>query len=139
MRPVTRFNVFGIRLAILCLALYWIAIFTGTHLPSVMDFSPNIHDKSKHFLAFFGLAILLCYVTNSRNYVKRFGVIAMTCLIYAAVDEITQAFVPGRVPDFQDFVADAVGVASGIGTYYSLKWVGENRKIAMLPLAKLSR
>ncbi|KAA1259443.1 VanZ like family protein [Rubripirellula obstinata] len=132
MRPVTRFNVFGIRLAILCLAVYWIAIFTGTHLPSVMDFSPKMHDKSKHFLAFFGLAILLCYVTNSRNYVKRFGIIAIVCLIYAAVDEITQSLVPGRVPDYQDFIADAFGVAAAIGTYYALKLVSETRRIETL-------
>lgn len=133
MRPVTRLNLFGIRLAILVLAIYWIGIFTGTHLPDVLDFSPKMHDKSKHFLAFFGLAMLLCYVTNSRRYIKRFGAIAMACLIYAAVDEVTQAWVPGRVPDFQDFIADTIGVGSAIGSYACLKWAalkwsGETRR-----------
>ena len=132
MRPVTRLNLFGIRLAILVLSLYWIGIFTGTHLPDVLDFSPKMHDKSKHFLAFFGLATLLCYVTNSQNAIKRFGVIAITCLIYAAVDEVTQAWVPGRVPDFRDFVADSIGVGLAIGAYASLKLVCEYRKTAIL-------
>ena len=132
MRPVTRLNLFGIRLAILVLAIYWAAIFTGTHLPDVLDFSPKMHDKSKHFLAFFGLATLLCYVTNSQNVIKRFGTIAIACLIYAAVDEVTQAWVPGRVPDFQDFVADAIGVGLAIGGYASLKWVYESRRTQTL-------
>ena len=132
MRPVTSLNLFGIRLAIVVLAIYWIAIFTGTHLPDVLDFSPKIHDKSKHFLAFFGLATMLCYVTNSRNTVKRFGLIAIACLTYAAVDEVTQGWIPGRTPDFQDFIADAIGVSLAIGTYTCLKWVSQFRRTATL-------
>ena len=125
MRPVTRLNLFGIRLAILVLAAYWIAIFTGTHLPDVLDFSPKIHDKTKHFAAFFGLATLLCYATNSTNYVKRFCTIAVVCLIYAAIDEITQSFVPGRVTDFYDFVADSIGVGLAVGFYVGMKLIVE--------------
>jgi VanZ family protein len=128
MRPVTRLNLFGIRLAILVLAIYWISIFTGTHLPEGLDFSPKIHDKSKHFAAFFGLAMLLCYVTNSSNYFKRFGTIALVCLIYAAVDEISQGMVPGRVADFYDFIADGIGVGLAIGTYVSFKLIVEARQ-----------
>lgn len=130
MRPVTHLKLFGVRLGIVVLVIYWIAIFTGTHLPDVLDFSPRVHDKAKHFAAFFGLAMLLCYVTNSSRLVLRFTVIALVCLTYAAIDEVTQNFVVGRVADFHDFVADAIGVACAIGIYASLKLaVGSNRKV----------
>ena len=130
MRPVTKISFFGVRLAVIVLAAYWIAIFTGTHLPDVLDFSPRVNDKAKHFTAFFGLAFLMCYVTNSANFLKRFGTIASVCMLYAAVDEITQGFVRGRQPDVYDFVADSIGVWIAIGCYAGDKvhWNGSPRR-----------
>ena len=121
MRPVSKISFFGIRLAVVVLVAYWIAIFTGTHLPEVMDFSPSFNDKTKHLGAFFGLATLLCYVSNSTNSFRRFGTIALVCMAYAAIDEVTQGFVRGRTPDTYDFIADSIGVLLAIGCYASAK------------------
>ena len=130
MRPVTHFKLFGVRLGVVVLTLYWVAIFTGTHLPDVLDFSPRIYDKAKHFAAFFGLTTLLCYVTNSRRLILRFTMVALVCLTYAASDEVTQSFVVGRVADFHDFLADALGGGCAIAVYVSLRLVMEsNRKV----------
>lgn len=126
MRPVTKISIFGIRLGIVLLGIYWLSIFVGTHLPAVVDFSPNVNDKLKHISAFFGLATLLCYVTNSQQLVKRFAGIIAICLIYAAIDETTQMFIPGRTADPYDFLADGLGVCLAVTCYVSLKVVVES-------------
>ena len=40
--------------------------------------------------------------------------ISVVLISYGAVDEITQAFSPGRNPELADFVADALGVFTGL-------------------------
>ena len=117
MRPVTKIRIFGVRLGIVALGLYWILIFTGTHLPKIPNVLPTVSDKAKHFTAFFGLAILLSYTTTSRNLLRRFSWIAIVSFVYAALDEITQTFIRGRTADVMDFVADAAGASVAIGCY----------------------
>ncbi|MEM6364985.1 MAG: VanZ family protein, partial [Planctomycetota bacterium] len=73
MQPVTRIRLFGFRLAACVLAAYWSLIFFGTHLPKLPAATQGIPDKVAHFTAFFGLALLLCYVTNSTRLWRRFG------------------------------------------------------------------
>lgn len=121
MQPVTKISVFGIRLAIFVLALYWIAIFAGTHLPAAIDFSPRVSDKLKHFGAFFLLASLLCYSTNSKRWLVRFGSIALICMVYGAIDEWSQQFVPGRFADPKDFLSDCAGVLTAVLLYVACK------------------
>ncbi|TWU51652.1 VanZ like family protein [Rubripirellula reticaptiva] len=131
MRPVTKVSLLGIRLAIVALAIYWIAIFTGTHLPAVHDFSPKVNDKIKHFSAFFGLALLMCYTTNSDRLLKRFAMIAAVGMAYAAFDEITQGLVPGRTTDVMDFAADTAGILTAIGCYAVARMIVVNRRPAV--------
>ncbi len=122
MRPVTKISIFGLRLAIIVLAAYWLMMFVGTHLPAFADFSPrSINDKTKHFAAFFVLGGLMCYVTNSSRWLYRFTAIGFAGMAYAAVDEATQHFVPGRHPDPMDFVADAAGLWTAIAIYVAAK------------------
>lgn len=123
MQPVTKITIFGFRLAVVVLASYWLLIFVGTHLPAAADFSPGVNDKLKHFSAFFFLGTLLCYVTNSTNWFRRFMTIGLAAMAYAALDEMTQRFVPGRVPSVMDFVADSAGVWSAIGIYVIAKMI----------------
>lgn len=126
MRPVTKITIFGFRLAIVVLAAYWLCIFVGTHLPNmgeIVDLRFEVNDKVKHFSAFFLLGGLLCYVTNSPRWLKRFAIIGVVGMTYAAIDEITQNFIPGRYPDVFDFVADAAGLWTAIATYVAAKYV----------------
>lgn len=132
MRPITKITVLGVRLAIVLLAIYWLAIFLGTHLPATADFTPHVNDKAKHFWAFFLLGGLLCYVTNSPRLFTRFLTIGVVGTVYAALDEITQGLVPGRVPDVADFLTDALGLWTAIGLYVAaklvhLRWMAEAR------------
>ena len=134
MRPVTKIKIFGIRMAVVVLAAYWMAIFIGTHLPAVLDISPGVNDKFKHFSAFFLLGTLMCYVTTSRRWFRRFMTIGLVGMVYAAVDELTQSLVPGRYPDSFDFLADSAGLWSAIGIYVIARWgakyVSESRLVS---------
>jgi len=117
MRPVTKITILGVRLGVIALIAYWLLIFVGTHLPTVPEIAANVSDKAKHFVAFFGLGTLLCYITNSRQLVKRFTTIGLVGMLYAGIDETTQHFVAGRQPDVMDFAADSAGLWIAIGLY----------------------
>lgn len=126
MRPVTKITIFGFRLAIVVLVAYWFCIFVGTHLPNIdeiVDLRFGLSDKVKHFAAFFLLGALLCYVTNSPRWLRRFAIIGLVGMAYAAVDEITQNFIPGRYPDVLDFAADTAGLWSAIAIYVAAKYL----------------
>ncbi len=118
MRPLTKISIFGFRLATCVLAVYWLLLFTGTHVPQLPEISPRISDKMLHLSAFFGLATLLCWVVPTREHIwRKFIIVTAVTLTYAAFDEITQSFVRGRTTDIKDFAADTLGVLSAITLY----------------------
>jgi VanZ family protein len=123
MQPVTQFRLLGLRLAVAVLILYWFAIFVGTHLPKLPMAAQGLNDKVMHFTAFFGLATLMCYCTNSTKLVRRFGMILVLCFLYGAIDEWTQSLVRGRVTDFHDFLADASGSITAVAIYATIRWI----------------
>jgi len=123
MQPTTKISIFGIRLAIVLLAIYWLAIFTGTHLPSLPRAVPTPNDKMMHFTAYFILALLLCYTTNSARSFPRFAAIGATAMIYGVIDELSQAFIPSRTPDLLDYAADVAGIWMAIAFYVGAKYV----------------
>ena len=112
-------------------AAYWIAIAVGTHLPTQFDVSPKVSDKLKHFVAFAGLTFGLCYVTGNQTLremsaigtTARFVIIAIIVIAYAVVDEWSQRYIPGRVPDRWDVVADAAGMFTALMIYVSSRYV----------------
>jgi len=123
MRPLTKISLFGIRLATFVLIVYWVLLFTGTHLPTLPKISPRISDKLLHFSAFFGLAMLLCWVIPTRSSPwRKFIAVAAVAVVYGAFDEITQSFVRGRTTDIRDFAADALGAFSAISLYAGGRW-----------------
>ena len=123
MQPTTKISIFGFRLAFVVLAIYWLAIFTGTHLPGIPRAVPLPNDKGMHFTAYFFLAVLMCYTTNSTRWIGRFTVIGATAMIYGAIDELTQTFVPRRNPDLLDYAADVAGIWTAISLYAGAKYV----------------
>lgn len=121
MQSVSGIRLFGFRLGLFVLAAYWCAMFTGTHLPSMPDGMPRVNDKIMHFTAFFILATLLCYCTSSNQVWRRAGWIVFICLVYAVIDELTQALVRGRSPDVMDFAADAAGTLLAVSLYFAIR------------------
>lgn len=67
-------------------------------------------DKLYHFSAFFVLSNMLALGWQRLNPMQLFSGL----LIYAALTEILQHFIPGRSFSVMDWVADGMGVVAGI-------------------------
>ena len=98
------------------LAVYWLTLFAGTHVPPVAVPVTTLGDKTEHFIAYgvLGLLLVSWLRLTGRPATRRAAVwIALALAIsYAAVDELTQPLV-GRACDVRDMLADAVGAAIG--------------------------
>jgi len=108
----------------LVLALYWVMLFTATHIP--IKSMPNVPggDKSFHLVAYGILATLFGFflvvrqdrsLTRAARKARRFPFVgALTVLaVYAVFDELTQSLV-GRQPDIFDCLADLGGIIIGL-------------------------
>lgn len=98
------------------LCVYWVVLFYSTHTKLSPGILPGNSDKYVHFAAYGLLGALLMALRASRgafpwtSIVARWVVLAM----YGAFDELTQLLV-NRNADFQDWFADIIGSAIGIG------------------------
>lgn len=118
MPKLTRISVFGIRLATVVLVIYWIGLFTGTHMPSPPSLGIRVGDKVQHFSAFFGLATLLYWVVPARrNVLRKIGIVLVVAITYAAFDEWTQRFSPRRTVDIRDFFTNVSGIMTATLVY----------------------
>ncbi|MFO1021380.1 MAG: VanZ family protein [Planctomycetales bacterium] len=95
------------------LAGYWVLIFIGTHLPRIPKPLEQVSDKSLHFSAYAGLALLLLFdaLSHRQFTILRHGVILVLCFVYSVADELLQIPV-GRSCDVLDAVADMAGVST---------------------------
>ncbi len=73
-----------------------------------------ITDKVAHFLAYFALAFVA--LLSSRQKHSFLSILAVQISIGIFV-EVAQSFVPGRTPEFLDFVANSLGVLFGALVY----------------------
>jgi len=114
----------GIRIASLCLIAYWLALFTGTHLPRVRlpHMTGANDDKILHVLAFAGLSFLLAWAipTKITDRFRNVRLAALAAIFYGALDELTQIPV-GRTADWKDLIADIIGAVVGIIAYSSVR------------------
>ncbi len=118
----------AVRLITAALVVYWILLFTGTHLPASAMMDTGVGDKWLHFLGYLGLSFLFgCTVTA--RYRPRWDTylwMAVVLLCYGALDELSQKLIPGRHADFFDWVANAKGIAVGLMFQRMALWVYEN-------------
>ncbi|WP_166825964.1 VanZ family protein [Thalassoroseus pseudoceratinae] len=109
--------------------IYWIGVFSLTHVPMPDTPSSIPHaDKIAHFAFYTGLSFLLAAwlsVGGTTSVLKVFFV----CVSYAAFDELTQIPIPTRSGDWRDWIADAVGAIVGIVAWSFLKkrWFKQSR------------
>lgn len=80
---------------------------------TVPEFGDAPVDKIAHFIEYFTLGILLNRGDQKHH---TFGPLLLGTLgiVFSALDESHQAFIPGRMPSLSDFVADALGVIAGV-------------------------
>ncbi len=102
------------------LPAYWLFLFLSTHLPQ-LTLPGAGSDKITHVVGFGLLALLFWKFCESfgRPLPDWFVLAAAIVLAaYAALDEWTQQFV-GRGTDWQDWLADTVGIGLALG---ALEW-----------------
>ena len=100
--------------------IFGLSSFTPT-VPPVVDW-PGL-DKGVHMILFGVLAILLQRAFNLRTPLTAFAAASFSMIIvmlYGALDEWHQSFVPGRRPDSWDWVADSVGAIVGVLSFQGL-------------------
>ena len=93
-----------------------VLIFVVSSLSSPPD--PPGPDVSAHALAYAALAVLVLRgLANARWQDVTFGLAAAAVgltALYGLSDEIHQRFVPGRVADVRDLIADTIGALVGV-------------------------
>ena len=129
------------RLATLCLLLYWLAIFTATHLPKKSMPVLLWSDKVLHAMAFTGLSFLLAWAIprKSGKWLSHLLITAGIAFAYACIDEFTQKFIPGRACEIWDVAADACGIACGLSVYSLLRLVLMQFSLGRAAIIRLAR
>jgi VanZ family protein len=79
------------------------------------ELTPRVSDKVLHALEYAGLALLLAaaLLASGLRAGRAALVAVLAASLYAATDELHQSFVPGRVCDLGDWVADTLGALAG--------------------------
>jgi VanZ family protein len=118
--PASRFKRFHLPALLWALLIYISSSIPSVSLPAVRILNA---DKVVHFLVFLVLAWLLD--RSLRNvpaipWVARYHLALTVVLttVYGALDEVHQAFVPGRNPSFLDLSADVGGAL----LYVAIVW-----------------
>lgn len=102
--------------ALLYMGAIWAASSVSVELP--LERFP-LRDKGVHFLEYGVLGFLLAHAafrTWPRHHHARTGALAiLIAVLWGLLDEIHQAFVPGRSSDVLDLAADTLGAVAGVG------------------------
>ncbi len=90
---------------------------SDTALPN-WDFS--FTDKGAHVLAYWVLGLLTCRAVGfgRRATIKMLVLGCLLTALYGGMDEIHQHFVPGRLCELADLVADSIGAVLGAATWW---------------------
>ncbi len=106
-------------------AVYAGVIFYISSCPP-LDLGPGQNkDKIAHFLGYVPFGFLMTRaVSGTWRRSKRCGAGSWgAAALYGASDEIHQHFIPGRTADYQDWIADLLGIGLGVLIY----WLGSAR------------
>jgi VanZ family protein len=114
------------RLASATLATLVALVFVLGRQPFAVGLLRAPWDKAAHGTLFFGLACLLWVIAGAR---RGHLVVAIAAALGAA-DELAQAFAPGRMVDWLDWVADTGGAALGIACLHMLRRVVATPQLA---------
>lgn len=85
----------------------------------------NHFDKIQHVVAFMLISLL-----GFAAWPRRPLMVVLVMLIYGLAMEVAQSFTAYRQGDYQDWIADAVGVAAAFGLRCRLPWLRCNKPAA---------
>jgi VanZ family protein len=102
--------------------LYMLLIWALSSFPIQLDFSRGpLRDKGVHFVEYGTLSVLLTHALRTtvpqRNALLTWAFAVLITTVWGAIDEIHQAYVPGRFSDVGDLIADGCGAATGALMY----------------------
>jgi VanZ family protein len=116
---MTRQRVLAFAPAAAYMILIW-ALSSMSHIMISFERVP-FQDKGVHFVEYGTLAVLLAHALRAsaptRRLLWQLGLSIAFATLWGLIDEIHQAFVPGRVADAQDLLADALGAMLGACVY----------------------
>lgn len=106
--------------------LYMLLIWALSSFPIQLDFSRvPLRDKGVHFVEYGTLSVLLTHALRTtvpqRNALLTWAFAVLITTLWGAIDEIHQAYVPGRFSDVGDLIADFCGAATGALLYLLLR------------------
>jgi VanZ family protein len=96
--------------------IYAVLIFIISSIPQITlpSLGFTFEDKVYHFLeyAIFSFLLFLAFFNAQKNFFRKnvFLFSSLIGIIYAYTDEFHQRFVPGRLYDLYDFLADCLGI-----------------------------
>ena len=94
----------------------FVALFVLSELRSVPELLRPVaalNDKVLHALLYSALGLALAWGRARSSPPPPHYLLLLAGYLYGALDEWHQSFVPGRTPEFGDWVADVVGVTLG--------------------------
>ena len=108
--------------ALLVMATIW--ALSSVQLPvGALRYVP-LRDKGAHFLAYGALGFFVAHAAKRTwhgTHLLRVGLLAVWITLgWGLIDELHQAFVPGRFPDLLDLVADGLGAVGGTAARLAL-------------------
>ncbi|KHE93883.1 MAG: VanZ family protein [Candidatus Scalindua rubra] len=103
------------RKLIICFYVLYVLVITYFSLtPIAHKISESIWDKTAHFIAYLILVIFIRMVHVRFNYLT----CIITCFSYSFIIECIQYFVPNRMFDILDMLANVLGAVLGAIIYY---------------------
>jgi len=115
---------------LIVLIVYWLAIFTVTHLPPSKLPHVGVNDKVEHFVGY-GILGALFYLTvwaYRPEFRHAWLLVVVTAMCYGAIDEWLQLAV-GRTCELADWLADVGGSVIAVIVLSSVRWVMWKRMI----------
>lgn len=110
--------------------VYWLGIFTLTHVPAPRLPTVHVSDKLEHLISYGALGTLLFLsLWAVRPTWTQIGILTLAIgIMYGAIDEWLQAlpFV-NRDCDFLDWTADVSGVAIAVVVLTFIRWWSQRR------------
>lgn len=114
-----RFAVF--QLPIICYAVLIFAVSSLSRVPTP-DLGITFADKIAHFIEYGVFVILLLrafsHPTISSRAFVLYAFAVIVSIVFAALDEYHQKFVPGRTADLYDLAADSLGILIGSAMHF---------------------
>ncbi|WP_223669137.1 VanZ family protein [Kangiella shandongensis] len=105
MQKILNSKLFKLLFIVCCLAIFTVSLMPGKQLPSNLPW-----DKALHFIGYAGLAFL----ARMGSVKHPSWQIIIGCIVFSLGIEFIQQFIPNRGFEWEDLIANSLGVLSGV-------------------------